>query len=96
MTDAVKKRVSRLIVGRHRAELVATLVAGRPVSIEIRWDGDHPPRLSRAELARYRQLRNAMLASMGMAALVVDVHADGSTTLTEIGTPAKKTGDNSR
>jgi hypothetical protein len=89
MSDAVKKRVSRLVVGRHRADLVATLVAGRPVSIEIRWDRAHPPRLSRAELARYRQLRNAMLASMGMSALVVDVHADGSTTLTDIGTPGR-------
>ena len=85
MTDAVKRRVSRLIVGRHRAELVATLVAGRPVSIEIRWDGDHPPRLSRAELARYRQLRNAVIASLGMAALVVDVHADGSVSMREVG-----------
>ena len=89
MTDAVKKRVSRLVVGRHRAELVATLVAGRPVSIEIRWDGDHPPRLSRAELARYRQLRNAVIASLGLRTLIADVHADGSTTLTEIGTPAR-------
>ena len=85
MTDAVKKRVSRLVVGRHRADLVATLVAGRPVSIEIRWDGDHPPRLSRAELARYRRLRNAVIASLGMAALVVDVHADGSASMREVG-----------
>lgn len=46
MTDAVKKRVSRLVVGRHRADLVATLVAGVPVSIEIRWRGK-VPRLSR-------------------------------------------------
>ena len=96
MTDAVKKRVSRLVVGRHRADLVATIVAGRPVSIEIRWDGDHPPRLSRAELARYRQLRDAEIAALGLPALVVDVHADGSTTLTNIGTPGKKTGGTSR
>lgn len=72
-------------MGRHRADLVATLVAGRPVAIEIRWDGDHPPRLSRAELARYRQLRDAVIASLGMAALVVDVHADGSVSMREVG-----------
>ena len=85
MSDAVKRRVSRLVVGRHRADLVATLVAGRPVSIEICWDGDHPPRLSRAELARYRQLRDAVIASLGLRTLMVDVHADGSVSMREVG-----------
>ena len=84
MTDAVKKRVSRLIVGRHRADLVATIVAGAPVAIEIRWRGK-VPRLSRAELARYRQLRDAEIAALGLPALVVDVHADGCVSMREVG-----------
>ena len=89
MTDAVQYKTRPLTIGRHRAVMRVAFVAGAPVSLEILWNSGKPPRLTRSQLTRYRQLRDAMLASMGMAALVVDVHADGSTTLTEIGTPGR-------
>ena len=89
MTDAVQYKTRPLTIGRHRAVMRVAFVAGAPVSLEILWNSGKPPRLTRSQLTRYREQRDTVLRQLGMAALVVDVHADGSTTLTEIGTPGR-------
>ena len=69
MTDAVKKRLSRVIVGRHRADLVATLCAGVAVAVDVRWKGGRP-NLSRVDAVRYRQVLTATAASLGVSGLI--------------------------
>lgn len=75
--SAVRTIRRRFTVGRYRAPLSVQLAAGVPAGVEIEWDRDHPPRLSSTELARYRQLRNAILqsvaAEIGGAVVVVDM-----------------------
>ena len=62
--SAVKTLRRRFTVGRYRATLSVQLAAGVPAGVKIEWDRDHPPRLSSADLARYRRLRNAILQSV--------------------------------
>ena len=77
MTAAVKTIRRCFTVGKHRAVLSVQLAAGVPTGVEVLWDRDKPPRLSSAELQRYRRLRNAILKSvateLGNAVMVVDV-----------------------
>ncbi len=74
---AVKTLRRAFTVGKHRATLSVQLAAGVPAGVEIEWDRDHPPRLSSADLARYRRLRNAILQSVADelrgAVVVVDM-----------------------
>lgn len=70
-------------VGKHRAVLSVQFAAGVPAGVEIEWESG-PPRLSRGDLARYRQLRNAILqgvaAEIGGNILIADLGEDGSLT----------------
>lgn len=77
MSAAVRTIRRRFTVGRHRATLTVPIVAGAALGCEVEWDSDHPPRLSSADLARYRRLRNAVLQTVankiGAAVIVVDL-----------------------
>lgn len=65
-------------VGKHRAVLTVQLAAGVPTGVQVAWDQGYPPRLSSADLARYRRLRNAILQSVAneIRGAVVVVDAD--------------------
>ena len=86
--SAVKTLRRRFTVGRYRAVLSVQLAAGVPAGVAVEWDRDKPPRLSSADLARYRTLRNAILQSvadeLGAGIAVVDLEADGRLTPTVI------------
>ena len=85
---AVKTIRRRFTVGRYRATLSVQLAAGVPAGVNVEWDRDKPPRLSSADLARYRTLRNAILQGiadeLGAGVLIVDAEPDGSWTPTVI------------
>ncbi len=85
---AVKTIRRCFTVGKHRAVLSVQLAAGVPAGVSVEWDRDKPPRLSSADLARYRQLRNATLQGvaneLGAGVAVVDLEADGRLTPTVI------------
>lgn len=78
MSAAVRTIRRRFTVGRHRATLTVPIVAGVALGCSIEWNSDHPPRLSSADLARYRRLRNAILQSVANeirgAVVVVDAY----------------------
>ena len=84
--SAVKTLRRCFVVGKHRATLSVQLVAGVPAGVAVEWDRDKPPRLSSADLARYRTLRNAILQGiadeLGAGIAVVDLEADGRWTPT--------------
>ena len=61
---AVRTIRRRFTVGRYRAALSVQLVAGVPAGVNVEWDRADPRHLSSADLARYRQLRNAILQSV--------------------------------
>ena len=86
--SAVKTIRRRIVVGRYTATITVPLVAGAALGITVEWDRARPPRLSSAELARYRQLRNAVLqrvaTEIGAAILVADSESDGSLVATVI------------
>lgn len=86
--SAVKTLRRRFTVGRYRAVLSVQLVAGVPAGVAVEWDRDKPPRLSSADLARYRTLRNAILQGvadeLGAGIAVVDLESDGRWTPTVI------------
>jgi hypothetical protein len=79
--SAVKTIRRRFTVGRYRATLSVQLAAGVPAGVNVEWDRAHPPRLSSAELQRYRRLRNAILAGVaeeiGAGIAVFDLEEDG-------------------
>ena len=79
--NAVRTLRRAFAVGKHHAVLSVRFAAGEPAGVEIEWE-DGPPRLSRADLARYRQLRNAILQGIadeiGDGILIADLEADGS------------------
>jgi hypothetical protein len=85
---AIKTIKRRFRVGRHTATLSVPLVTGKAIGVSVEWDSDRPPRLSRADLEQYRQLRNAILRTVateiGGTVLVVDQEADGRLTPTVI------------
>lgn len=89
MSAAVKTIRRAFTVGKRRATLTVSLVAGAALGCEVEWDSDHPPRLSSADLARYRRLRNAVLTTvaneLGAMVAVVDLEPDGTARTTLIG-----------
>ena len=86
--SAVKTIRRRFTVDGHTATLTVPLVAGKPAGVTVEWDRDRPPRLSGKALARYRRLRNAILAGVadeiGGNILMVDVEPDDSLTFTTV------------
>jgi hypothetical protein len=85
---AVRTIRRKFTVDGHTAVLTVPLVAGKAIGVSVEWDSDRPPRLSRADLEQYRQLRNAILRTVateiGGTVLVVDQEADGRLTPTVI------------
>ncbi len=85
---AVRTIRRKFTVDGHTAVLTVPLVTGKAIGVSVEWDSDRPPRLSRADLERYRQLRNAILRTVateiGGTVLVVDQEADGRLTPTVI------------
>lgn len=81
MTAAVKTIRRAFRVGKHRAVLSVQFAAGVPAGATVEWE-DGPPRLSRADLARYRMLRDAVLQGIADEIsdniLIADLEADGS------------------
>ena len=63
------RSIATLHIGRHRADLVATLVAGVAVAVDVRWKGGRP-KLSRVDAVRYRQVLTATAVSLGVAGLI--------------------------
>lgn len=76
--SAVRAIRRAFTVGKHRATLSVQLVAGVPTGVQVAWDQGYPPRLSSADLVRYRRLRNAILQSVAneIRGAVVVVDAD--------------------
>ena len=87
-TAAVKTIRRAFTVAGHRATMTVPIVAGTSLGVTIEWDRDDPPRLRGAALARYRKLRNAILAGVaneiGGAIMVADLEPDDEVTYTII------------
>jgi len=66
-----QRSIATLHIGRHRADLVATIAAGVAVAVAVRWRGGRP-KLSRIDAVRYRQVLTATAASLGVAGLIAD------------------------
>ena len=65
------RSIATLHIGRHRADLVATIAAGVAVAVSVRWKGGRP-KLSRVDAVRYRQVLTATAASLGVSGLIAD------------------------
>ena len=70
-----QRSIATLHIGRHRADLVATLCAGVAVAVSVRWKGGRP-NLSRVDAVRYRQVLTATAVSLGVAGLIADGDGD--------------------
>ena len=68
------RSIATLHIGRHRADLVATLCAGVAVAVSVRWRGGRP-NLSRIDAVRYRQVLTTTAVSLGVAGLIVSDRA---------------------
>ena len=66
-----QRSIATLHIGRHRADLVATIAAGVAVAVSVRWKGGRP-KLSRVDAVRYRQVLTATAASLGVSGLIAD------------------------
>lgn len=61
--NAVRKIRRTLKISRYEVTLTVTLVANQPLSIHVEWS-KYPPKLSKADRARYRKLRNVVLSEI--------------------------------
>ena len=88
MSVAVRTFRRRFVVGKHEVKLTVQLVAGNACGFEIEWNSDHPPRLSRADLAQYRKLRNLGLQSianeLGQTVAIADLDESGGVMITAL------------
>ena len=69
--SVTQRSIATLHIGRHRADLVATLCAGVAVAVDVRWKGGRP-NLSRVDAVRYRQVLTATAASLGVSGLIAE------------------------
>ena len=67
--SVTQRSIATLHIGRHRADLVATIAAGVAVAVSVRWKGGRP-NLSRVDAVRYRQVLTATAASLGVSGLI--------------------------
>ena len=78
--NAVRKIRRTFKISRYQVTLTVTLVAGKPLHIGVEWS-KFPPKLSQADTARYRQLRNAILSDVARQVderiMIADADAQG-------------------
>lgn len=77
MIAAVQKYQRGFKVGRYKCDVVATVVGGQPLSVDMTWWPEHPRNFGPGWLAEYQRKRDAVMKALGdeagIAISVVDV-----------------------
>lgn len=63
--NAVRKFRRTFRISRYEVTLTVTLVANQPLTMNVEWS-KFPPKLSNADRARYRKLRNVVLSEISI------------------------------